>query len=122
MSFFLPYSANTTFSGFLGLAGKNSWQIPEFGLDKAKAPRAALEYRQEEIWTETGLIAGASGSGADPKGGSTPIYYSTKSVLTPVFLMRDSPRPAFERRDPLKGLETPKKESKVARVSTKIQY
>jgi len=33
-----------------------------------------------------------------------------------------SPRPAFERRDPLKGLETPKKESKVARVSTKIQY
>jgi hypothetical protein len=51
MSFFLPYPPNTTFSGFLGLARKNKWQIPELGLDKAKAPRAGLEYRQERIWT-----------------------------------------------------------------------
>ena len=59
---------------------KNKWQISEFGFDKTKAPRAALEYMQERIWTEAGLIAGASRSGADPNGGSTPIYFPSISL------------------------------------------
>jgi hypothetical protein len=49
MSFFLPYSPIRHFLDFS--CPKNEWQIPELGIDKAKAPRAGPVYRQERIWT-----------------------------------------------------------------------